>query len=52
MVFGKRIGRALAVAALLMTSLSGSAFAAKAQDPEPTYICFAFMGHVICVPVS
>ena len=41
MLQGKRILRAFAVAALLLSTVSGSAFAAKAPDPDDTgYVCF------------
>jgi hypothetical protein len=46
-----RIVRAFAIAALLMTTVSGSALAAKAPD-EPAYMCFVFFGRVICVQVN
>jgi hypothetical protein len=48
MLLGKRIAGALVIAVLLMSSVSGSVFAAKAPDPEPPVICFAFMGIVVC----
>jgi hypothetical protein len=47
----KRIVHAFAIAALLMSTVSGSALAAKAQDPEPAYVCFSIAGVVVCVPV-
>jgi hypothetical protein len=48
---GKRIVRAVVVAVLLLSTLSTSAFAAKAPDPEPQYFCLAVMGVVVCVPI-
>jgi hypothetical protein len=51
MAQGKRIARAIAIAALLMSTLSGSAFAAKVPDPDPGYVCFGFAGMIVCVPV-
>lgn len=48
----KRIAQAVAFAALLTSTLSGAAFAAKASDPEPRVICFAVMGVVVCVPAN
>jgi len=52
MMTWKSVLRGAAVAAFVLSSFASPAFAAKASDPEPQKICFAFMGHVICVPVS
>jgi hypothetical protein len=47
----QRIIRAFAIAALLLSSVSGSAFAAKAQDPDDNgWVCFVIVGMVWCVP--
>jgi hypothetical protein len=51
MTRGKRIARAGVVAILLLSTLSTSAFAAKASDPEPQVFCIAVMGVVVCVPM-
>ena len=41
----------LSLAALMLSTVSGSAFAAKAQDPDDNgYVCFVLVGMVICVP--
>ena len=51
MLQGKRILRAFAIAALLLSTVSGSAFAAKAPDPDDTgWVCFVLVGMVVCVP--
>ncbi len=51
MLQGKRILRAFAIAALVLSTVSGSAFAAKAPDPDDTsYVCYVILGVLICVP--
>jgi len=52
MLSGTRVIRAIAIAALLLSTVSAPAFAAKAQDPEPQYFCFAVLGHPVCVLIG
>ena len=50
MAQAKRILGAVAIATLLLSSVSGSALAAKAPDPDPAPLCYQIFGVVVCVP--
>jgi hypothetical protein len=47
-----RIVRAAAIVVLLMSTVSGSAFAAKADDGGPVYFCISVLGHPVCVLIK
>ena len=50
MLLGKRIAGAMVIAVLLMSSVSGSAFAAKAKVPEPDPpVCYVVLGVLVCI---